>query len=453
VSGVQPTATDVPAEPASVPTATPWPHLARAWWGDELLAESERAVRVDEPGRAPALFFPCDDVRFEMLREGGRDASPAIGEVRLWDADGPSPDQPGRDDWWQASAVGAGGAGILRQYTTPPEALAWLAELATFDHDRVRVELVEGPEQDDPRDVTVTRFPTWGDAADLIALLDVQPEGDSGGRDDGRHGYVGMAFPDPRRPVVEGSQMLAQAMVAAGRHSPGRRVVSAHMVFARVADAGRPLRFVLDELSAGRTFTALAVQVHQGNRRCAGGTLLLGVPAAAVVRHAVAAPDVAGPHEAVPYDMSMTGRDLRVVDGAYTDDPHAAVGPPVIDAWVRFRDVPDDPVLHAGLLTQFTGHMSIAAALRPHAGIGQRQAHRTMSTAINAIAISLHADVRADRWMLYRHHATLAADGMTHAECRVHDQAGALLASFTVDAMVRPVEHAVGNRRDDRTAL
>jgi acyl-CoA thioesterase II len=45
--------------------------------------------------------------------------------------------------------------------------------------------------------------------------------------------------------------------------------------------------------------------------------------------------------------------------------------------------------------------------------------------------------VRADRWMLYRHHSTFAGDGMTHAECRVHDVAGALLASFTVDAMVR----------------
>ena len=36
----------------------------------------------------------------------------------------------------------------------------------------------------------------------------------------------------------------------------------------------------------------------------------------------------------------------------------------MLDAWVRFRDVPDDPPIHAGLLAQFTGHMPIAAALR-----------------------------------------------------------------------------------------
>src|SRR3954452_28868 len=114
--------------------------------------------------------------------------------------------------------------------------------------------------------------------------------------------------------------------------------------------------------------------------------------------------------------MSVTGRDIRVVDDAYTDDSNAPVGPPILDAWVRFRDVPDDPYLHAGLLAQFTGHLSIAAAMRPHAGIGQRDAHRTLSTAINAISLSLHADVRADQWMLYRHLSTFGGDGMTRSE-------------------------------------
>ena len=122
--------------------------------------------------------------------------------------------------------------------------------------------------------------------------------------------------------------------------------------------------------------------------------------------------------------MSVTGRDLRIVDDAYTGDPDAPIGPPELDAWVRFRDVPDDQAIHAGLLAQFTGHMPIAAALRAHAGIGQDQAHVTLSTAINAISLSLHADVRADRWMLYHHRSTFAGDGMTHAECRVHDEGG-----------------------------
>ncbi len=137
--------------------------------------------------------------------------------------------------------------------------------------------------------------------------------------------------------------------------------------------------------------------------------MLLDTPSPDAVRHAAGPPDVAGPYDSEPVDMSVTGRDLRVVDGAYTGDPDAPVGPPTLDAWVRFRRVPDDPYLHAGLLAQFTGHLPIAAALRPHAGIGQDQAHRTLSTAINAIAISFHGEVRADRWMLYRHLSTSPA--------------------------------------------
>lgn len=301
------------------------------------------------------------------------------------------------------------------------------------DHHEAVVELVDGRDGDPPRDVTVKRFPTWGDAAELVAILD-----------------RGVVVPDANRPVVEASQMLGQAVVAAMRRVPGRRVVSAHMAFLRAADADQPLEIDLEELSSGRTFSGFAAAVGQAGRRCASGTLLLGVPSVDVVRHAEPTEAVAGPYESVAYDMGVTGRDLRVVDAAYTNDPDAPVGPPVIDAWVRFRHVPDDPALHAGLLAQFTGHMSIAAALRPHAGVGQVEAHRTISTAINAIAMAVHADVRMDRWVRYRHRATVVQDGMAHAECRAYDETGAFLASFTVDGMIRPLDRP---SPDARTAL
>jgi acyl-CoA thioesterase len=149
--------------------------------------------------------------------------------------------------------------------------------------------------------------------------------------------------------------------------------------------------------------------------------------------------------------MWVTGRDLRVADGAYTESSNAPVGPPVLDAWIRFCDVPDDPYIHAGLLVQFTGHLSIAAALRPHAGIGEEQAHRTISTGINAITVSLHREIRADEWMLYHHESTFAGDGMTHSECRVHNEGGDLLASFVVEAMVRGFPK--GAVVDERSAM
>lgn len=285
---------------------------------------------------------------------------------------------------------------------------------------------------------------TWGDAADLADLLDVRPCGD------GR--FVSSVRGHWERPVVEGSQILGQAVVAAGRLARGRRPVSAWMAFTRAADARHPIEVELDELGGGRTFTTFSARATQGPRVCAAGALLLDVTAPDVIRHAVEPPGVPGPDACPPVDMGVSGRDVRVVDGAYTGDPDAPVGLPVLDAWVRFDRLPNDPPLHAGLLAQFTGHLSIAAALRPHAGIGQDQAHRTLSTAINAIAISFHRKVRADRWILYHHHSTSAADGMTHAECRVHDEDGDLLASFTVDAMVRAFADST-SPVDARTAL
>jgi acyl-CoA thioesterase len=368
---------------------------ARASIGDEVLAETRDARRLDVTGGAPTLWFPAGDAA----------AVPA-----------------------GLATAGEGG----------------LAGYVAFDPEAVRVDLIDGRDGDDPRDVTVKRFPTWGDADDLVALLDVRPDGD------GR--WVGGVRGDWRRPVVDGSQMLGQAVVAAGRHTGGRRPVSATMAFLRAADARRPVAIELDPVADGRTFTAFAARAVQDGKVRAAGTLLLDATAEPVIRHAVEAPDVPGPYDSVPCDMSVTGRDIRIVDGAYTGDPDAPVGPPVLDAWVRFRQLPDDPCLHAGMLAQFTGHLSIAAALRPHAGVGQDQAHRSLSTAVNAISLSLHRAVRVDRWVLYHHRSTFAGDGMTHAECRVHDEGGDLLASFTVDAMVRGFADP-GAPVDARTSL
>ena len=380
-----------------------YPYRASAWWDGRVVAQSDSCLCAETPGELPVLYFPLEDIDLE------------------------------------------GSAG-LSDHVRPPEPARELAGHAAFDQDRVRIEVTDEVEGDAARDVTVKRFPTWGDAAHLVDLMDVRPT------DEGL-GFFGIARSDGRRPVLEGSQMLGQAIVAAGRHAAGRRVVSASMIMLRAADARHPLRFELVQLSSGRTFAALSVQVLQGERVCAAGTLLLDTPSDDVIRHATAAPDVPGPYDCPPYDMGVTGRDIRVIDGAYSNDPDEPSGPPTLDAWVRFRRVPDDPALHAGLLAQFTGHMSIAAALRPHEGIAQDQAHRTLSMAINSISLSFYGPVKVDDWLLYHHHSTFAGAGTTHAENRVYDLDGALVASFSVDAMVRPLPSGAKGPMDARTAL
>lgn len=423
-----------------------YPYRGRARWGEALLAESDRCLLVDRDDDQSVLCFPRGDIDFTLLDEESPPRSCPEGEASFWSTDVPrgATDSSYSDTWHSQETTDEDGRDILRTFTNPSVDLRQLVGYGAFDPERVRVEVVDGAEGDD-RGTPIKRFPTWGDTKHLIDVLDVQKDGD--------RSFTSTTRSDPRRPVVEGSQMFGQAIVAAGRHAPDRRVVSAHMVFLRPADSRLPLRFELDELSAGRTFSTLTVQVLQDGRRCATGTLLLGVVAPEVIRHAAEPPGVPGPYDSPPYDMGVTGREVRIVDGAYTNDSGAPVGPPTLDAWVRFREVPDDPALHAGLLAQFTGHMSIAAALRPHQGIGQDQAHRTLSTGINAISLSLHQEVHADHWMLYHHLSTFAGDGMTHSECRVHDEGGEFVASFAVDAMVRPFPRSTTGKPDDRTAL
>jgi hypothetical protein len=219
------------------------PYRARASKHGTVIAESTAAIRLDVAGAAPVLLFPRADVDDLAL------------------------DRLDPDHWW---------TGAPRH----PDHVA-------FDHEEVDLALVDAMDGDDERDVTIKRFPTWGDAADLIDVLDVRP--------DGPLRFTTAARSDWRRPVVVGSQMLGQAIGAAGRHSPGRRVASASMVFTRAADARLPCALELDEVALGRTFSTLGVRVTQGERTCATGTLLLDVTSPDEIRHADPAPDVPGP--------------------------------------------------------------------------------------------------------------------------------------------------------------
>ena len=377
--------------------AVPLPYRVTARRGGEPVADTRAAVRIDFDDRAPQLWFPAADV-------SAPDA--AVLEAAVLEA----------------------GAG-------PPQ-----GHLLLSDDTAIEIHDPTGAVDDEAPTVA---FPNWGDAADLMALLDVSHHGDGA--------WGAPLHPHWQRPLAEGSQLLAQSIVAGCRHAPGRRVVHTTMVFSRAVSTSVPAAIELDEVSGGRTFSALGSAVVQGGRTCAFGSLLLDAGAPDLIRHQAEAPPGA-PGEAAHCDMGITGRALRVVDGAYSGDPDAPTGPPHLAVWVRFAEVPDDPAMHAALLAHFSGDMSIAAALRPHSGIGADQAHVAFSSAVNAISLSFHAEVRADRWMRYDHRSSFAGDGMTHSECRVHDQDGRLLASFTVDSMLRAF---AGGRigADPKTAL
>src|SRR5580692_6660555 len=117
-----------------------------------------------------------------------------------------------------------------------------------------------------------------GSLADLLAVFDVQPA------EAGSLQYVG-ASESRGRNVVEGSQLLGQAMVAASKALPGRTVRSAHGLFAAAANPALEIEFTVSPVRAGRSFASAVVSIGQDGRVCATATVLLDRPEADVIRH------------------------------------------------------------------------------------------------------------------------------------------------------------------------
>ena len=91
------------------------------------------------------------------------------------------------------------------------------------------------------------------------------------------------------------------------------------------------------------------------------------------------------------------------------------VGPPELDVWVRFVGAPDEPATDQALVAYSTDGFLIGTAMRPHAGVGQAQAHRTLSTGVLSHTLTFHEPCPASEWHLLAHGApmpgTAAATG------------------------------------------
>jgi acyl-CoA thioesterase-2 len=273
----------------------------------------------------------------------------------------------------------------------------------------------------------------------MIAIFDVEP------LDPALTRFAGDSDGGGRR-VVDGSQILAQSLVAASKALPGRTVRSAHALFVAVADPANQLEFTVTPVRAGRSFASTTVTARQGDRTCATSTVLLDYPQPDVIRHdrsagpsPASASPLTGPEAAYPADMPMRGRQLRI-EGVREHGSPDEVGPPVLDAWLRYEAVPERDDLRRALLAHFTGHLSISATMRAHPGIGTSQAHHMVSTAVMAIGVSFHDPVPWDGWIRYHHESTYAGAGMSYVRGQVLTEDGRLVASFTQDAMIRAFE-------------
>ncbi|WP_396933445.1 acyl-CoA thioesterase [Mycolicibacterium sp.] len=266
----------------------------------------------------------------------------------------------------------------------------------------------------------------------LLELFDAEPDGENRFT-----AQTGLAGADERQ-VVEGTQILAAAIVAAAKRFPEKSIRSAHAVFARAIVVGPPVELDVDVVSEGRSTATAVIAASQNGKRCITVTVLADVPSADVIRHHLPLPDVAGPADANVSPMPMAGRELRLVDVVDVNSPDE-VGPPELYAWLRYDPIPTRDDLAKALIAYFTGHLGISTTMRAHEGIGTAQAHLTVSTAPMTVTVSFHEPVRWDGWILYSHESTQVGAGMSYVRGAVHTDEGELIASFSQDALIRPL--------------
>jgi len=259
--------------------------------------------------------------------------------------------------------------------------------------------------------------------------------------------FEGLSLPQPQGRVF-GGQVLAQALLAAGRTVPdGRLPHSLHGYFLRPGDDAAPIGFAVERLRDGRSFSARRTHAQQG------GSPILSMIASFQeqqpgIEYAETMPDVPDPQDVgsaldalgdVDHPMARfwaqeSAFDLRHVDGPiYLRAGADALGRQSV--WARARGpVPDDQLLHRALLAYACDQIMLEPVLRR---AGRPWATPGLSMASLDHAMWWHRDVRVDDWLLFTQSTPSAQGGRGLGAARVFDRGGALVASIAQEGMVR----------------
>ncbi|MBL7500195.1 thioesterase family protein [Frankia sp. CNm7] len=265
--------------------------------------------------------------------------------------------------------------------------------------------------------------------------------------------YRANSIPSPNPVVVFGGQLLAQSIAAALAGQNGKTVKTLHTVFARPGRPDTPLDIAVTRLHSGRSMASSAVTISQGGKVISQSTVLLSADDPDFIRHGDTRPGLEPPKPGAEDTAGLGGHggqgaddppgtwQVSVVGGVDISDPEA-VGPAELDVWTRWPGAPDDAGSAQALLAFGTDGFLIGTAMRPHAGVGQAQAHRTISTGVLSHTITFHEPIPAGDWLLLAHRSPYAGRGRGYGHGDVFRADGGLVASFVQDSMIRPMAPA-----------
>ncbi|WP_233491479.1 acyl-CoA thioesterase II [Blastococcus sp. TBT05-19] len=282
-------------------------------------------------------------------------------------------------------------------------------------------------------------------AAALMAVLDLE-ERDT-------DVFVGKT-PSTERQRIFGGQVAGQALVAAGRTVPSDRGVhSLHAYFLRPGDPFAEIRYAVDRIRDGRSFTtrrvvawqerkgeevaifALTADFHAGEQPVAEHSAPM--PVVPAPEDALGTADVVARHGDKAAWMSAMG---NVVEQRFLQDPFSAPpkSPPHTETQTWFRvagNLGDDPAVHAAALT-FVSDLTLLSAGFARLGGGWPD----FAGASLDHAVWFHQPVRADDWLLYETDSPAASAGRALCLGKIWSADGTHVATVAQEGLIRSAD-------------
>ncbi len=262
--------------------------------------------------------------------------------------------------------------------------------------------------------------------------------------------FVGRT-PSTERQRIFGGQVAGQALMAAEHTAPEDRAVhSLHSYFLRPGDPSEEIRYEVDRIRDGRSFTTRRVVARQYRK---GEDVAIFALTAdfhagekAVAEHSAPMPDVPGP-ESLPGTAEIVaqhgeraawmGAMGRVVDQRFLQDPFTAPAKSPPDTktytWLRVAgELGEEPAVHAAALT-FVSDLTLLSAGFARLGggwpdfIGASLDH----------AVWFHHPVRADEWFLYETDSPAASAGRALCFGSIWSVDGTHVATVAQEGLIR----------------
>lgn len=249
--------------------------------------------------------------------------------------------------------------------------------------------------------------------------------------------FVGVG---PRYPWggLYGGQIVAQSLRAAGLTvDPGYHPHSLHAYFIRPGDASEPIRFEVDRIRNGRSFTTRRVVARQSIGAILNMAASFHVPEDAVdVQPLATAPGI-GSADAYPSNSWSHVFDRRHVDHDGGRPTRAAAR-----AWLRMTEpVADDVLTQACALAYLSDDLPTEAVVADHpvktSMTDEGDFDRTFMSASLDHAIWFHRPIDAGQWHLH----DLRSRGLTRsrglATGEVYAEDGTHAATITQEVLLR----------------